>query len=56
MAKYGTKLKHSEDHVQGFVLSDGSFADRQRAAAVAIEAGQIQALRWPPDLYSEDVW
>jgi hypothetical protein len=40
----------------GFILSDGSFADRKRAAAVAIAADQIKALSWPPNLYSEDMW
>lgn len=40
----------------GFLLSDGSFADRKRAAEVAIAAGQIEALQWPPHLYSEDLW
>lgn len=42
---------------QGFVLSDGSFADRRRARLVAEQAGQLL----PRDgglaeLYSEDVW
>jgi hypothetical protein len=42
---------------QGFVLSDGSFADRRRAREVAEAAGQLL----PRDgglaeLYSEDVW
>lgn len=41
---------------QGFVLSDGTFASRPKAALVAIAAGQIAALRWPPNLYSEDLW
>ena len=40
----------------GFLLSDGSFADRRTAAAVAIAAGQIKALAHPPYLYSEDLW
>lgn len=42
--------------VSGFVLSDGSFADRLRAGQVAIAAGQIKALAHPPMLYSEDLW
>ena len=41
---------------QGFLLSDGTFADRKRAAAVALAAGQIESLNWPPNLYSEDLW
>lgn len=40
----------------GFLLSDGSFVDRARAAEVAIAAGQTDALKWPPFLYSEDLW
>ena len=41
---------------QGFVMSDGTFAGREEAGKAAIEAGQIKALRWPPKLYSEDLW
>ena len=41
---------------RGFVLSDGRFARRKAAAAVAIRAGQIEKLNWPPNLYSEDLW
>lgn len=40
----------------GFLLSDGTFADRTRAGEIAIKAGQITALKWPPHLYSEDIW
>jgi len=40
----------------GFLLSDGTFADRLRAADVAISSGQIEALAHPPYLYSEDLW
>lgn len=44
-------------HVQGFLLSDGSFADRDRAGVVAFEAGQITEHRLgSPHLFSEDVW
>lgn len=44
------------DDVQGFVLSDGRFVTRKEAARIALENGQTPALRWPPDLYSEDLW
>lgn len=42
--------------VQGFVTGAGRFVDRIEAAAIAIAAGQIKALQWPPRLYSEDLW
>jgi hypothetical protein len=47
-------------HESGFLLSDGSYAGRKRAYAVAFVAGQILP-RQPgqyngPDLYSEDLW
>lgn len=41
---------------QGFVMSDGTFADRIEAAKAALEAGLIQKLSYPPNLYSEDLW
>lgn len=41
---------------QGFVTSTRRFVNRVEAAAVAIAAGQIEALQWPPLLYSEDLW
>lgn len=43
---------------QGFLLSDGSFATRDRAAEVAIAAGQVRAEKMtvPGQLYSEDLW
>lgn len=41
---------------QGFVMSDGTFATREDAGRAAIKAGLIPALRWPPKLYSEDLW
>lgn len=42
--------------VQGFLLDTGSFVTRAVAGEFAIAAGQIKALRWPPFLYSEDLW
>lgn len=41
---------------QGFVDEDGRFMRRKPAGQAAIEAGQIEKLRWPPNLYSEDLW
>lgn len=41
---------------QGFLLSDGTFADRERAGEIALAAGQTQALKWGSQLYSEDLW
>ena len=41
---------------QGFVMNDGTFADRVTAGLDAIAAGQIAALSHPPNLYSEDLW
>lgn len=47
-------VKHPD--VQGFVTDDGTFVDRKRAIRIAIEAGQITRPKWPPNLYSEDLW
>lgn len=41
---------------QGFLTSKGHFVVREIAAQIAIAEGQIEKLRWPPDLYSEDLW
>ncbi len=41
---------------QGFLLSDGTFVGRGRAAKLALAAGQVQKLTAPPELYSEDLW
>ena len=41
---------------QGFVDEEGTFFDRVSAAAHAIACSQLAALRWPPNLYSEDMW
>lgn len=44
--------------VQGFLLSNGRFADRYEAYRVAQDAGQIlpRRLGGGPRLFSEDVW
>ena len=41
---------------QGFVMSDGTFADRIEAGIEAINSGQIKELQHPPMLFSEDLW
>jgi hypothetical protein len=43
--------------VQGFLLSDGMFADRTYSAEVAIRSGQIDVCKFQPkQLFSEDLW
>mgnify|MGYP006914158691 FL=1 len=41
---------------QGFITEDGQFVDRIDGATLAIQSGQIQKLKWPPNLYSEDLY
>lgn len=41
---------------QGFLTSAGRFVERREAAGIAETAGQIVEPKWPPDLYSEDLW
>lgn len=54
MNDMGLREHHGE---QGFILSDGTFADRMRAKNIALSAGQlIKGARIQGDLYSEDVW
>jgi len=43
-------------HDQGFVDDAGEFVDRETAARVAVEAGQIERPNWGSQLYSEDLW
>jgi len=53
---FHTRAKLPQEE-QGFMLSDGSFADRERAGEVAMEAGQIISHRHDKSfLYSEDIW
>lgn len=40
---------------QGFVTEDGRFLDRVEAGKEAIRCGQIDKLRRPPKLYSEEL-
>lgn len=42
--------------LQGFIESSGRFVGRIEGALVALASGQIEALKWPPNLYSEDLW
>ena len=44
------------DYIQGFVTMAGDFVNRQEAARLALESKQIDKLKWPPDLYSEDLY
>lgn len=41
---------------QGFLTDRGRFVGRVEAAQIALTAGQIERLQWPPQLYSEDLW
>lgn len=49
-------LDDAADIEQGFVTNRGDFVDRITAGEIALGAGQIAALGWPPELYSEDLW
>lgn len=40
----------------GFLLSDGSFADRTRAMQIALANGQLAAPTRQDELFSEDLW
>lgn len=55
------KLHHFNDmalppDTQGFLTSAGRFVNRRDAAVLALEAGQLDKLHSPPELYSEDLW
>ena len=41
---------------QGFITNRERFVGRIEGADIALRAGQISALQWPPYLYSEDLW
>ena len=54
-ARLGVELDGSEE--QGFLLSDGSFAQRKPALDIAWRAGQLLRETAPHlGLFSEDVW
>lgn len=46
------------DAEQGFLLTDGTFVDREEARKIALEYGQISDLKTynKRDLFSEDLW
>ena len=41
---------------QGFLDDQGNFMDRLQAGTYAVACRQIARLKWPPYLYSEDLW
>ncbi|TPM67433.1 hypothetical protein [Mesorhizobium sp. B2-2-1] len=41
---------------QGFITDTGRFVEREEAVGLAKASGQIDKPRWPPLLYSEDLW
>lgn len=41
---------------EGFITDKGVVLNRKEAADYALSIGQIDFIRWPPDLYSEDLW
>lgn len=41
---------------QGFIDDQAGFVTRVEAAQIALDQGQIAALHWPPELFSEDLW
>ena len=46
-----------KDHIQGFILSDGTFVDRAVAYGVAISAEQIHSDKPRlEELFTEDLW
>lgn len=64
-SRHGDIIKHivtdldmedTHDFEQGFTTSSGRYVDRIEGAAIAIAAGQITELKWPPNLFSEDLW
>ena len=42
--------------VQGFLTNHGTFLDRIEGAKLALDCGQVDELKHPPYLYSEDLW
>jgi len=47
---------NSDEFEQGFMTASGEFVDRKRGAELALASGQIERLKTPPYLYSEDLW
>lgn len=48
------KIDYIGEHEQGFTTSDGRFVDREEAARIAYDAGQVSIKL--NQLFSEDVW
>lgn len=45
------------DIIQGFITSTGRFVDREEAAKIALESGQINELKYSKNkLFSEDLY
>lgn len=45
--------KHGD---QGFIDDRHGFVSRVAAGVIALQEGQIDKLKWPPELFSEDLW
>lgn len=43
-------------HQQGFVLDTGEFVTREEASRIALDTGQVATLRYPNELFSEELW
>ncbi len=41
---------------QGFIDDQRGFVNRRDGAQIALDQKQIERLKWPPDLFSEDLW
>lgn len=54
-ALYKIGIKN-DSREQGFLTSDGCFVGRKDAAKIAIKSRQIDKLKHPPNLFSEDLW
>ena len=54
IAKY-PKPDHKQG-AQGFIDDQQGFVGRIQAGDIARSEGQIKELKWPPYLYSEDLW
>lgn len=56
------KDREYDTKIQGFLDEDGNFLNRKDAYLVAVDSGQLDRSRHPPnsyngnELYSEDLW
>lgn len=46
----------TSDAVYGFITSEDHFVDRFEAAEIVLNNGQVNELKNPSKLYSEDLW